>query len=405
MGSPRNVRLVTSRRPPSQPASKPAPKGSGPVGRRPRSQGGAVQARERVAPRRARAGSGAHGGIPGRIAGAIGALAGAVLSLFQGGPPHRAGRGPRRRDEPQRLHNTFRSGSAAPAGNSLRGRDGGGGLRRSAGGGASSVIGQPLVRSSAHRRGRPARGSGYLHPRGGRPSYARRYRKDASAPLRPLTIAVTGASLAILLFLGSSFVSKAPAGMDPDTEAPLLDIPLLSPTAFPISTDPSSWRAGEMPHLYQTDVRWSWLPYGGGDVATNACGPTVMSMLYVYFTGGTDMDPGAMAAWADYNNYAPTGATEWAFMTEAAAAFGFSGEMVNPTRETIEGALRAGSPVVCVVNPGDFTNVGHYIILKSIDDFAMVEVYDPNSPERSARKWDIVRVLNQTDVAWVYSSY
>ena len=69
-----------------------------------------------------------------------------------------------------------------------------------------------------------------------------------------------------------------------------------------------------------------------------------------------------------------------------------------------EDALRSGNPVVCVVDPGDFTDVGHYIILKSIDDRAMVEVYDPNSPERSARKWDIVRVLNQTAIAWVYSA-
>ena len=112
-----------------------------------------------------------------------------------------------------------------------------------------------------------------------------------------------------------------------------------------------------------------------------------------------------MAQWADYNNYAPTGATEWSFMTEGAAAFGFYGEMINPTRANIESSLQNGHPVICVVDPGDFTDVGHYIVLKSIDERAMVEVYDPNSPERSARKWDIVRIINQTDVAWSYSSY
>lgn len=158
-----------------------------------------------------------------------------------------------------------------------------------------------------------------------------------------------------------------------------------------------------MPHLYQTDAAWSTEPYGGGTVAANACGPTAMTMLYVYFTGSDLMDPGSMAAWADANNYAPTGATEWSYMTEGAAAFGFYAEMVDPTRSIVEGALQDGNPVVCVVGPGDFTNLGHYIILKSIDDRAMVEVYDPNSPENSARKWPLVRVLNQTEVAWVYS--
>ena len=107
---------------------------------------------------------------------------------------------------------------------------------------------------------------------------------------------------------------------------------------------------------------------------------------------------------ADANNYAPTGATEWSFMTEAAYAFGFYAEMVAPTRQTVESALRQGNPVICVVGAGDFTMLGHYIILKSIDERGMVEIYDPNSPDTSARKWDLVRVLNQADVAWVYSA-
>lgn len=207
-----------------------------------------------------------------------------------------------------------------------------------------------------------------------------------------------------LLLAIAAIVSVPTAGIEPARETPLLDLPVLNPTAFPVSTPVDEWRQGEMPHLYQTDALWSGVPYGGGTVAKNACGPTAMSMLYVYFTGGTDMDPGAMASWADRNGYAPTGATEWSFMSEGAYAFGFTGEMINPTRAAVEDALRAGNPVVCVVGPGDFTTVGHYIVLKDIDDRAMVGVYDPNSPERSARRWGIVRVLNQTEVAWVYTA-
>ena len=412
MEGPRSVRLASSRRASPQPSSSPA--SGGPAPRRDQrrkdlaapngNRTGAVRQRSRrapvVQPRR---------GILDNIAGFFGALVGAVLSLFQGRGGSRRVRSSRRYDHrnPQTLHNTFRSGSAASTSSSLRSRDGVNGLRRSTGRG-SPVIGQPLSHSTVRLSGR-GRGRGYsVRGRGGRrissSRVVRRGYAPAPAPLRPMTVAVASIALAALLFVGSSIVSTIPAGMDPETETPLLDIPLLNPTDFTVSTPKSEWRAGEMPHLYQTDVKWASLPYGGSTVATNACGPTVMTMLYVYFTGNTDMDPGDMSTWADRNNYAPTGATEWAFMTDAAAAFGFYGEMVAPTRSTIEDALRSGNPVVCVVDPGDFTDVGHYIILKSIDDRAMVEVYDPNSPERSARKWDIVRVLNQTDVAWIYSN-
>lgn len=199
-------------------------------------------------------------------------------------------------------------------------------------------------------------------------------------------------------------MSAPRAGLDPETETPLLDLPQLNPSEFTISTPASDWKQGEMPHLYQTDPEWAMRPYGGATVATNACGPTALTMVYVYLTGATDVNPGSLAAWADERSYAPTGATEWAFMTEGAEALGISGTMINPTRSAIESALRAGNPVICTVGPGDFTDVGHYIVLKSIDDYAMVEVHDPNSPERSARKWDIVRIINQASVAWVYSA-
>lgn len=311
-------------------------------------------------------------------------------------PSSRGGRGD------QHLHNTFRSGSAAPTSNSIHSRGASYGLGRapSTRGRAartSSVIGQPL--SASQRGGRPA-GIGGAGRRG-RSGYGR----VEAVPIRVHSILLRGAVIGLVLFLVSSFISKPQAGIAPETESLMFDLPELTPTEFPISTPVSAWRQGEMPHLYQTDAQWATLPYGGDTVAKNACGPTALTMIYVYFTGSTDMDPGTMAQWADYNNYAPTGATEWSFMTEGAAAFGFYGEMINPTRANIESSLQNGHPVICVVDPGDFTDVGHYIVLKSIDERAMVEVYDPNSPERSARKWDIVRIINQTDVAWSYSSY
>lgn len=172
--------------------------------------------------------------------------------------------------------------------------------------------------------------------------------------------------------------------------------------AYPVSTPRSEWKQGTMPHLYQTDPAWAQLPYAGGTVKLNACGPTSLTMVYVYLTGRTDLDPGDMAAFADQNNYAPTGATEWSFMTTGASMLGLNSTALPLTRSAITQALANGSPVICSVLPGDFTAVGHYIVLKSIDDRGMVEVFDPNSPYNSARRWDIQRILTQTRNCWSF---
>ena len=182
-----------------------------------------------------------------------------------------------------------------------------------------------------------------------------------------------------------------------------VQVPKLGPTAWPASTPKNEWQAGTMPHLYQIDPAWAYRPYAGGTVRTNACGPTALCMVYVYLTGNTDYDPARMAAFADAGNYAPTGATEWRFMTQGASKLGLRGRELRPDRSHVEAALRAGHPVICSVLPGDFTNVGHYLVLGGIDDRGLVEVFDPNSPLNSARRWGIQRVLSQTAMSWEFS--
>ena len=36
-----------------------------------------------------------------------------------------------------------------------------------------------------------------------------------------------------------------------------------------------------MPHIYQIDPAWSELPYAGGTIRENACGPTCLTMVYI----------------------------------------------------------------------------------------------------------------------------
>lgn len=177
----------------------------------------------------------------------------------------------------------------------------------------------------------------------------------------------------------------------------------LGPTAIPVSTPRSQWTAGTMPHLYQTDPLRANKPYAGSNIRIAGCGPTSLSMVYTYLTGKTDLDPVAMASFAEEHNFAPTGATEWRFMTDGAAAIGLRSTPVAPSRASIASALDAGMPIICCLTPGDFTTVGHFLVIKGMDGRGMVEIHDPNSPYNSARRWPISQILPQIEALWAFS--
>lgn len=177
----------------------------------------------------------------------------------------------------------------------------------------------------------------------------------------------------------------------------------LGPTAIPASTPRSQWTAGTMPHLYQTDPLWANKPYAGSNIRVAGCGPTSLSMVYTYLTGKTDLDPVAMASFAEEHNFAPTGATEWRFMTDGAASIGLRSTPVAPSRASIASALDAGMPIICCLTPGDFTTVGHFLVIKGMDSRGIVEIHDPNSPYNSAKRWPISQVLPQIEALWALS--
>lgn len=203
------------------------------------------------------------------------------------------------------------------------------------------------------------------------------------------------------VYLGSC-ASHGSAGLEPAAEEKLLKAPVAPGYSFAFSTPRSQWSAGTMPHIYQIDPAWSELPYVGGTIRQNGCGPTCLTMVYIFKTGRTDMTPVDMCALSEAGNYAPTGATEWSFMTSGAWQLGLNGTQLYNDRDSMAQALRSGAPVIAAVRPGTFTNVGHYIVLYGIDDADQIGVYDPNSQSRSARRWGVVEVLNEIEAMWAY---
>lgn len=255
--------------------------------------------------------------------------------------------------------------------------------------------------ASRNHMGGIRRGGGHVSTyRGGR-SWSRGYQGSTLRLSVVLKTALAGAG-ALTLLSTVFFVSNA--GMGASAETPLLNMQTETAAQVPLSTPREQWSKGSLPYLYQTDPAWSAKPYGGGTVALNGCGPTCLTMVYIYLTGNTDINPADMCAFADENNFAPTGATERAFMTDGAAMLGITGHNLSVTSSEVASILAAGEPVICVVRPGDFTSVGHFIVLYGIDDNNMVNIHDPNSSYVSAQKWDLNLVLSQTNACWSFSA-
>ncbi len=170
-----------------------------------------------------------------------------------------------------------------------------------------------------------------------------------------------------------------------------------------VSTPAFSWTKGSMPYLYQTDSVWANEPYAGGKMATHGCGPTALSMVDVYWNGKAAKDPAAMAKFSENNGYVESGATAWRFMKEGASQLGMRSTELSASRDSVLSLLRAGTPIVCCVGPGDFTTEGHFIVLAGIDEKGKVIVRDPNSVDRSNQTWDVDRIIRQTRNLWAIS--
>lgn len=171
------------------------------------------------------------------------------------------------------------------------------------------------------------------------------------------------------------------------------------------STPRELWAKGTMPYLYQIDPQWSDASYSGGTLAEQGCGPTALCMVYIYLTGDTSYDPAGMADFATQNGYATEGnGSSWALMTDGAAQLGVYGQSIVATADALRYELESGRPVICIMNPGTFTEVGHYIVLERMTEDGKVVVHDSNSVGRSMRTWDLDLICSEAAGAWSFSA-
>ena len=215
-----------------------------------------------------------------------------------------------------------------------------------------------------------------------------------------MIVLLSAALLALLLALPLAACSQDDAA-DSTDDGELL--PATADEATITSTPRELWAPGVMPYLYQTDPAWADVEYGGATIETQGCGPTALCMVYIYLTGDTSMDPAQMAEFSTENGYATDeSGTSWTLMTDGAAQLGLSSTTLPAVASQLEASLEAGHPVICVMEPGTFTDVGHYIVLERMTSDGKVVVHDSNSVGRSMRTWDLELIISEAKNIWSF---
>lgn len=172
----------------------------------------------------------------------------------------------------------------------------------------------------------------------------------------------------------------------------------------PTSTPVEEWEQGVMPYLYQTDPQYADIEYCGGTLETQGCGPFALAMVYIYLTGNTDMGPVEMAEFATEYGYATDGSgTEWALISEGCTYLGLTSTSLAAVPAYLEAELEAGNPIICVMDVGTFTDVGHFIVLVGLDEDGNAIIRDSNSEERSHQTWSLDLICDEAKAIWSIS--
>lgn len=161
----------------------------------------------------------------------------------------------------------------------------------------------------------------------------------------------------------------------------------------------------EFPLLLQWDPRWGYTYYGDDSVVGLAgCGPTCLSMVLFYLTGEDAWTPDKVAEYAMENDYYMAGTgTMWKLFDEMPQRFGLSAENPDITEDCLAGELEKGNILVMAVRTGDFTAVGHFLVVYGYDEEGFW-INDPNCVARSGKSYSFERLKPQIKNIWSIGS-
>jgi len=162
---------------------------------------------------------------------------------------------------------------------------------------------------------------------------------------------------------------------------------------------------GEVPLLLQWDKRWGYELYGGNYMGINGCAPTALAIVYAGLTGKTDVAPYDIAEYSvDAGLYLSGMGTKWELMEVGGRYLGLRVQRIWKDQNAIRNALAEGKLLTVRVGKGDFTDGGHFLVVCGIEESDLLEIRDPNSPEKSAQLWEFDRIMEQATCWWSFGA-
>lgn len=195
---------------------------------------------------------------------------------------------------------------------------------------------------------------------------------------------------------------------NPETEKFVLEYPYHNGEAdevIDISGDLGDY--SEVPAFYQWDQRWGYKTYGSNCMGVTGCGPTCLSMVAVYLTGDTSLNPAVIADYAmnnGYYDYEYMSGTFWTLMTDGANGLGFESIEITVDEDRMINNLNVGNPIVCIMGPGTFTAEGHFIVLTGYEN-GKFRINDPFSMENTQKEWEFDEFADQIECLWVMRNF
>lgn len=165
-------------------------------------------------------------------------------------------------------------------------------------------------------------------------------------------------------------------------------------------------REQDFPLLLQWDPRWGYEEYGdNSNIGLAGCGPTCLSMILYYLTGREDLTPDKIGSYAMENGYWVEGAgTAWALLEDIPVYYGVSVSNPRMEEDAMKAELDGGNLLICAMSAGDFTAVGHFIVVYGYDESGFW-VNDPNCVARSRKNWSFSELEKQLKSVWSYGKY
>lgn len=151
---------------------------------------------------------------------------------------------------------------------------------------------------------------------------------------------------------------------------------------------------GGIPRLMQWDERWGYMEYIGGPMGTKGCCPTCLAMLYAGYSGRTDMSPYLVSLLASESGLCdPELGTHGEFVGYFCQRVGLEYAEIADV-DTAAACLDDGWCLVCNLGAGEFTEVGHYMLVTGwADADGNVEVRDPYTSSVNENAWPLAEVL------------